>query len=309
MSDRPEYPAVLAAQSGTARTVRARIATLLELGKWRLSMLVVATTAVGYVLAVPPGTPWLRLFYTVAGTALAAFGANALNEWWEVSRDERMTRTQRRPLPTRRLSESAALAFGLTSGLAGPLLLIVGVGLVPGLLALATLLIYVLVYTPIKVRSTLNTLVGAAVGAIPPVIGWVAATGRLGPGAWILAGILFVWQVPHFLALAWLHRADYARGGFLMVPVIDVGGHFTTYLVLLYSLALLPLTLMLAWVGVTGRLYAMGAVVLWAGLLAAGVALERRRSAAAARRLFVASVIYLPLLLGLMLLDRGGGVA
>jgi protoheme IX farnesyltransferase len=307
MSDGLTDSVASTARPGAAGQLRANIAICLELGKWRLSALVVTTTAVGYALAVPPGTPWTRLLYTVMGTALAALGANALNEWWEVARDERMLRTRRRPLPTRGLSAPAALAFGLTSGLAGPLVLIGGVGLAPGLLALATLLIYVLVYTPIKVRSPLNTLVGAVVGAIPPTIGWVAATGRMGIGAWILAGILFVWQVPHFLALAWLHRADYARGGFLMVPVIDVGGHFTTYLVLLYSLTLLPLTLMLTGVGVTGWVYAGGAIVLWAGLLAAGVALERQRSTKAARRLFLASVIYLPVLLALMLLDRAGG--
>jgi protoheme IX farnesyltransferase len=214
MSDGLTNSVASTARPGAAAQLRANIAICLELGKWRLSALVVTTTAVGYALAVPGGTPWTRLLYTVVGTALAALGANALNEWWEIARDERMLRTRRRPLPARRLSAPAALAFEADERAGRTVAADWRRGLAPGLLALATLLIYVLVYTPIKIRSPLNTLVGAVVGAIPPTIGWGRGNRAMGIGAWILAGILFVWQVPHFLALAWLHRADYARGGF-----------------------------------------------------------------------------------------------
>lgn len=268
--------------------------------------MVVFTAGVGYAMATPGGIDWTRLGLTLFGTFLAAAGANALNQWVEVSRDARMRRTCGRPLPTRRLTEAAALKFGLTAGLGGPLLLASVVEPLAGLLALAALVIYVLAYTPLKVRTPLNTLVGAVVGALPPLVGWAAAAGRLEAGAWSLAGILFAWQVPHFLALAWLYREDYARSGFRMLPVVDPAGHLTACVAVVYTLLLLPVALVLTLVGTCGWMYAAGSLALGGLFLAASIALERRRSERAARRLFVASLIYLPLLLGLMLCDRPG---
>jgi len=279
----------------------------LELGKARLSALVLATTAVGYLLAPRGGAglDWSRLAWTLVGTGLAILGANALNEWWEAERDARMERTRGRPLPARRLSRAEALGFGLVCGTAGPVLLAVGVNVHAATLALAALLIYVLAYTPLKVRSVLCTLVGAVVGALPPVIGWVAAAdGRVGPGAWVLAGILFLWQIPHFLALAWMYREDYIRGGFRVLPVIETRGHLTGCVVVTYTLGLLGLTLVPVLLGLAGWMYGLGAVLLGAGFVALGAALESTRTRSAARRVFLASVIYLPLLLGLMVLDR-----
>lgn len=281
-----------------------RLLAYLALGKTRLSVLVALTAGVAFVLASPAAVDWPRLLWTVLGTALAAVGANALNQWREEERDARMARTCRRPLPAGRLARPAAAAFGLTVGLAGPLVLAAATNAVAAVLALATLVLYVTVYTPLKAHSPLNTLVGAVVGALPPLVGWVAAAGTLAAGAWVLGGILFLWQIPHFLALVWLHRDDYARAEFRMLAGADPAGHFTGCVVVLYTLALVPLSMSLTLAGVTGRLYAGGALVAGAGLVLASIGLERQRTRAAARRLFIASVVYLPVLLGLMLVDR-----
>jgi heme o synthase len=240
----------------------------------------------------------------MVGTTLAAWGASAFNQWIEVRYDARMWRTRRRPLPTRRVRAVAALRFALLVSFAGPVLLAVFVNWAAASLALASLLIYVLVYTPLKVRTPLNTLVGAVVGALPPLVGWVAASGRLGTGAWILGGILLVWQIPHALALAWMYREDFRRSRFRMLPIVDPAGHLTALVILTHAFVLVPLTLTLTLAGVTGRVYAVGALLLGVGLALGSLILAKRRSPAAARGLFFATVIYLPLLLGLMIADR-----
>jgi protoheme IX farnesyltransferase len=280
----------------------------LELGKARLTALVVGTAVVGYLLASGGQIDWIRLVLTTLGTALTALGANALNQWLEASRDALMHRTRTRPLPSGRLPVPVALAFAGLVSVLGPIVLGLAVDREAALLALAAWALYVLVYTPLKTRSPLNTLVGAIVGAIPPMIGWQAAAGRLEPGAWALAGILFLWQIPHFLALAWLYREDYRRSGFRMLPVVDPSGHLTGCVVAMYSLLLLPLAVGLTFLGTCGWTYGAGSLVLGTGLLGVGVWLERRRTEAAARRVFVASLVYLPLLLALMVVDHGRGV-
>jgi protoheme IX farnesyltransferase len=288
-------------------TWRARITAIplfLQLAKARLSSLVAATAATGFVLGAGNNLELSGLTWTVLGTLLTACGANALNEWFEAPRDARMRRTVGRPLPSGRLQSTPALAFALTAAAAGPLLLALRVNLAAAACASAALLIYVLLYTPLKAHTPLNTLVGAVVGALGPMVGWAGATGRLDGGAWVLGAILLVWQIPHFLSLAWLYREDYRRGGFRMLARSDPDGHLTGCLVVVYTLALVPLTLLLTLIGVTGWAYAAGALLLGTGFVLAGAALERSRSAAAARRLFLASVIYLPLLLGLMVLGR-----
>ncbi len=283
---------------------RARLAAWAELSKLRLSAAVVLTTAVGFVLASGVFVDWFRLGWTLLGTALAACSAAALNQWWEHAHDARMARTRRRPLPTRSISRRGAVLFAVLTAAMGVGLLLIVANLLAALLALLTLVIYVLVYTPLKLRTPVNTLVGSMVGALPPLIGWAAARGELGVGAWLLAGILFVWQVPHFLSLAWLHREDYAACGFHMLPSVDRSGHLTGLLVVVYALLLIPLTLLLTLWGLAGWVYAGGALLLGMGLLAASVAMERYRSQQAAKRLFVASIVYLPLLLLLLLADR-----
>jgi len=215
-----------------------------------------------------------------------------------------MERTRTRPLPSGRLSPREARLAGLGMLGSGQAILVLGTNLLTAALALATVLLYLLVYTPLKPRSSLNTLVGAVCGALPPVLGWTAAAGRLELGAWLFGLLLFLWQVPHFLALAWLYREDYARGGFRMLPAVDPGGQLTGALSALYSLALLPLGVAFALAGLAGPTFAGGFALLWLLLFAASLRLWRRLDRASARRLFFASVIVLPLALALLLVDR-----
>ncbi len=283
--------------------LRDRVGVYLELGKFKLSMLVVVTAGVGFILAAPLAVDWSVLGWTVLGTTLAALAANAFNQVWEVDRDRRMRRTRERPLPSDRIGRAHAIVFAATVGVIGVAVLALAVHIFAALLAAGNIALYVLVYTPLKPRSVMNTLIGAVVGAVPPMIGWVAATGRLSPGAWALAAVLFVWQIPHFLSLAWCYREDYRSGGFRMLPIVDEWGDLTCRVVLMYCAVLLPVTVSVALVGAAGLIYAAGAVLLGMWMLLLGVRLYRRRSQSAARRLFLASVIYLPLLMLLMLLD------
>jgi protoheme IX farnesyltransferase len=297
-------PVLPAAPAAAAREFRPRLGVYLELSKYRLSLLVLLTTAAGYVVGSPSGMDWPGLAAVLLGTTLAAFGANALNQCMEADRDARMIRTRGRPLPSGRLTPRAAWTYSVFIGAAGPAFLWAAVGALPAALALLCELIYVALYTPLKARSTLNTLVGAVVGAIPPLIGWAAAESGLSGGAWALAAILFVWQIPHFLALAWMYREDYARGGYCMLPILDADGEITFRTILLHSIALAPVTIMLTATGATGWAYACGALGLSALLIVPSAQLYRQRSESAARRVFLASVVYLPLLLALMALDR-----
>jgi len=281
------------------------VAIYLELSKARLCAMVLLTTAVGYLVADPGrgiGVSWLA---TLAGTYLAALGANALNQWLERAADARMERTRGRPLPSERLAPGRALVWGLVASLVGPALLAITVGTLPALLAAGTVLLYVLVYTPLKRVSTLNTLVGAVCGAIPPLIGWSAATGRITEGGWLLGAVLFLWQMPHFLSLAWLYRDDYERGGFMMLPVLDRSGGLTFRVTLLFALMLVPLALSIFLAGVAGPWFALGATLLGLAWTATCVRLLRTGRRTDARRVFLASLAYLPLALGLMVADRG----
>jgi protoheme IX farnesyltransferase len=297
---------VAASVPSEAASKATRLATLLlDLTKARLVSLVVATAAVGFVMAAPPGWSGGQLAWTLAGTALAAAGSMALNQRIEVAADSRMERTRRRPLPTGALGARFATLFGISVGTVGIGALAWRTNLLTAALGLAVIAIYTLVYTPMKTRTTACTLAGAVCGAIPPMMGWSAAAGTLGAGAWILAGILFLWQIPHFLALAWLYRDDYERGGFRMLPIVDPDGHATVLMVILYSLALLPVGLVVTLSGMAGWTYAAGSLVLGGGLLGLGAVLGRTRSLPAARRVFWGSLAYLPLLLGLMVADRG----
>ncbi len=284
---------------------RGRLAAYADLTKARLASLVLFTTLVGYLLASGAAMDWLRFCGALVGTALAALAANGLNQWMEVRLDRRMERTQRRPLVVGSIPSGEAFAVSIAMLIASPIVLVGLVNVLAAVLALATAGIYLIFYTPLKTRTTLCTLVGAICGALPPMIGWVGATGRLDGGAWVLAAVLFVWQIPHFLALAWLYRDDYARGGFRMLPVVDPHGGITSFLVVLYSLALLPIGLAGTLVGVAGWVYAAASLVLGLGMLIMGIDLYRTRSNGSARRVFLASIIYLPLLLGCMLADAG----
>lgn len=294
-----------AMHDGTIAPKRGLVRIYVELTKARLSALVVMTTAVGFIIAPAGPIDWFALAMTATGTALAAAAASLLNQILEIGRDAKMLRTRDRPLPSGEISPMHGYVAAIVCAHAGVTILGVFANLLAAALAAGTIVIYVLLYTPLKVRSTLNTLVGAVCGAVPPMIGWAAATGTLDTGAWILGAILFVWQLPHFLALAWLYRADYERGGFAMLPVVDRSGALTSRIVLLTSLILIPLGLMVTLAGVAGWWFAAGSVLLAAWMIGLAVRLFIDHSDANARRLFLASITYMMLLMSLLVLDRG----
>ncbi len=281
-------------------------AVYLQLAKARLTALVLVTTAVGFIMASGPGRglDWSTLLWAILGTALTAAAANALNQLAEKRRDGLMLRTCHRPLPSGAVGPAHCLIFALVSAAVGLAVLTVLVNPLAAGLALLTILVYILLYTPLKTVSTVNTLVGAVCGAIPPLIGWVAAAGTIEPGGWILAGLLFVWQIPHFYSLCWLYRRDYAQGGFVMLPVVDRSGALTCRVIVLTSLALLPLGLAAILWGHSGWVYAVGSIVLGLWLLSYGARLFARPNEVNARRLFLATIIYLPVLLCLMVIGR-----
>jgi heme o synthase len=284
-----------------------RLGMLCELGKAGLSLFVVMTTSVGFIVASRTGVSWPRLLFTLAGTWLTSWGALALNQWWEVGRDARMRRTEKRPLPSGRIGARAALVLAVLSVASGLCVLTLLANPLTAALALATVVIYVLLYTPLKPHTPLCTLVGAVCGGIPPMMGWAAAAGRIEIGGLILGAALFAWQIPHFLALAWLYREDYARGGFKMLPAVDRGGQVTFQTVVLYLLALIPIGFAATYVGMAGLIFLFGSFALGAAMLFLGVRLYLQRTDRNARILFFATLIYLPVLLVLLLADRGMG--
>jgi protoheme IX farnesyltransferase len=282
----------------------ARVADFVELTKPRITFLVLVTTAVGYALGV--GTSFHPAVFVslLIGTALVSGGASALNQWAERDADSRMVRTASRPLPSGRLAPADALAFGLAASTVGLVLLASAVNPLTALLALASLSFYVLAYTPLKRVTSLCTLVGAVPGAIPPMMGWAAARGSLDREAWALFGVLFLWQLPHFLSIAWIYRDDYARGGFPMLAVTDPGGASTARQSVAYAAALVPVTLLAGALTSAGEGYLWGAVALGAVFVGCTIVFALARSVRTARWVFLVSVLYLPAVLGLMVLDR-----
>ena len=299
-----ETPPAAAAPEAPASAVRGSPRDFLALTKPSITRLVVMTTAAGYYLGVRDQFDLTRFAHTVLGTALVAGGTNALNQWWERDVDARMHRTRSRPLPAGRLAPRTALVFALVVALAGTGWLLAFVNALTALLAGLTVVSYVLCYTPLKKRTSLNTLVGAVPGALPILGGWTAATGRLAVPAWLLFAVLFVWQLPHFFALAWMHKEDYARGRLRMLSLDDSDGRRTGRHALGWSLVLLAVSLLLAPFHVTGAWYTAAAVLLGVLLVAFAAAMAFAPSRAAARRLFLASVVYLPVMLVVMALDK-----
>jgi protoheme IX farnesyltransferase len=290
---------------GLARAVR--LADLAELTKPGITLMVVLTTGFGFLLAERRGLPLLLLAATLAGTGLVAAGSSALNHVLERESDGRMRRTAGRPLPAGRLDPDVALLFGVSLAVGGLALLALGVNVLTATLGALAIAGYLFVYTPLKKRSSLSTVVGAVPGAIPPMMGWCAVRGELDLAAWVLFGILFFWQMPHFLAIAWLCREDYGQGGFPMLPVIDPGGSWSGRQAVLYGSALVPVSLLPSLLGLAGVVYFAGALVLGLAYLGFCLAFAHRRGTSAARRLMFASLLYLPAVLIAMLLDRAAG--
>jgi len=281
-----------------------RTADFLELTKPRITFLVLVTAMVGFYTGAPSAIPILLLINTMIGTALVAGGASALNMYLERTLDSRMKRTERRPLPAGRLQSREALVFALVISFVGMIYLFVLVNPPASLISAATLISYLFLYTPLKTKTWLCTLIGAAPGAFPPMIGWTAAAGEISTGAWILFTILFLWQVPHFYAIGWIYREDYARAGFPMLPVVDPSGSRTSRQAGLYILALLPATMLPFYAGLAGSVYLIGAIVLGVVFLYHGLIFARSRDKKSARRLFIASIGYLPVLLALLMIDK-----
>lgn len=276
----------------------------LALTKPRVTLLVMLTAVAACYVGADHALAPAYLAALAVGTGLLAGGTAALNQFWERRTDALMARTSARPLPAGRLRPPPALFFGLVLGAAGTLLLAYRVNWLCAELGLATTGIYLLAYTPLKFRSPVSTVVGALPGAGPVLMGWAAARGGLGVGAWVLFGIQFLWQFPHFLAIAWLYKEQYQRAGIRMLPVVDENGAETSRQVLLYSLALIPVSLLPSLIGITGAAYFLGALVLGVGLLYYGVESVRARTRASYLQLLRASVLYLPLLFALMAWDR-----
>ena len=276
----------------------------LELTKPRITLLILVCTAVGYWFACGASFHWTILAHALLGTALLASGTSALNQWYEVDSDAKMRRTRRRPLPAGRIKRSHGLAFGLLVAAAGFADLWNGTNPLAAALGLFTLLSYLLLYTPLKQRSPACTTVGAIPGAMPPLIGYVAAGHGIDAGGLALFLILFVWQFPHFDAIAWMYRDDYARGGIRMLPVIDRDGESTARRIVACSLLLIPISLLPLFLGMTGALYAAAAIAAGLGVLYFGARLGREMTLRRAHALLLATVFYLPALLCVMVLDR-----
>ncbi len=296
-----EAPSVLSSPVAWAHT-----ADFLELTKPRITFLVVLTTLVGFYMGVEDKWVHMLLTHTVLGTALVAGGASAINMFLERKLDALMYRTIRRPLPSGRLKPGNAIVFALVISVAGILYLYIFVNALTSVLSTITLLSYALLYTPLKTKTWLCTLVGAVPGALPVTMGWAAATGGLSWGAWALFSIVFFWQIPHFYAIGWMYREDYARAGFPMLPVLDASGRRTGRQASLYTVILILASVGPFLLGITGSLYLIGAVAMGLLFLAYGVRFMLDRSQTSARRLFFASIGYLPALLALLMAGKVG---
>ncbi|PZR71500.1 MAG: protoheme IX farnesyltransferase [Chthoniobacterales bacterium] len=286
-------------------TSRRRVLSdFVELIKARLTLLVLLTTAVGYYLAVSGPFRAAGLFHSIFGTALAAAGAAALNQWWERRFDALMHRTKTRPIPAGRMLPRDAIILGTLLSLAGIVYLTLMCNVLSAVLAAATIVIYIFAYTPLKRVSTFNTLVGAIPGALPPMIGWAAARGQLDPGAWSLFAILFFWQLPHFFAIAWMYREDYARAGFQMISKGDDSGARSASQSVLFCILLLIISGVPAFLHVVNSIYLGVELILNGAFIFVAMRFLRTQQAADARKLFLTSIIYLPLLLAALVLCK-----
>jgi len=297
-------PETDSAARGMLVSLSRRLADYWMLTKPEVNFLVVASALVGFYLGSRGPLRWALMFNALLGTFLVASGTATLNEYVERHYDARMKRTASRPIPAGRLRPLEGLCFGILLSAAGGIYLAWTVNSLASFLAMLTLAAYLLLYTPLKRKTPLCTLVGALPGAMPPLIGWAAARGSLAAEAWILYAILFFWQFPHFTAIAWLYRKDYSRAGYLMLPPADHEGRFMATQVMGFSLLLIPVSIIPALLGQAGLLYLIGAVALGLLFFYHGARLALVRSAPLARRVLLASVVYLPLIYALMMVDK-----
>jgi protoheme IX farnesyltransferase len=277
----------------------------IELTKPRITCFILMSAAIGFLCAAPlnPSWTWSTMLHALIGTALIASGTAALNQWYERVADGKMPRTKNRPIPSGRVTPNHALEFGLVLSAVGFVELWLGANLLTSLLGLFTELSYLLLYTPLKQRSPHSTTIGAIPGAMPPLIGYAAACGTLTWGAWVLYAILFLWQFPHFYAIAWMYRDDYAQAGIKMLPVVEPSNESTARRMFWFSLALVPISLLPKYLNMAGNFYFVGALALGLYFLYASARVMNDRTVVRARQVLLASVVYLPLLYGLLVLD------
>jgi protoheme IX farnesyltransferase len=275
----------------------------IELTKPRITWLILMSTGIGFYFGASSIWNWFVLIHTIVGTGLIASGTAALNQWWERDADSRMNRTKKRPLPANRISSVGAVWFAIGLSIAGFVELWLGANQLTAWLGLFTLTTYLFVYTPLKQRTPHSTTVGAIPGAMPPVIGYAAASGVVDERAIALFAILFLWQFPHFYSIAWLYREDYSRAGIKMLPVVDSTGQRTARQILAYAMLLVPVSLLPKYMGMTGNIYLVGALLLSLSYLYCGTRIARERTLYRAREVLLASIVYLPLLYVLMLAD------
>lgn len=290
--------------SATEAKAPSRAGDYVTLTKPRLNFLVLLTTAAAYSLGAGPDATLRQLIHTLAGTFLVAGGAAALNQVWERATDRLMRRTRQRPMADMRLTVVEGATFGLLLTAIGVAELAYFINPLAAGVALFTTATYILFYTPLKLRTSLSTIAGALPGALPAVIGWAAATNTLSIEGWVLFGIVFMWQMPHFLAIAWLYRDDYARAGMPLLPVIEPSGRSTGRQAVLYTAALVPISLLPTGVGLASAWYLAGAITLGAILMALSLEFSAKRDLPTARRLFFGSILYLPLLWALLVFDH-----
>ncbi len=276
----------------------------IALTKPRITWLILMSTGVGYFFGASGVLHWPLLIHTLIGTGLIASGTAALNQWYERDADLLMRRTSARPLPSGKMTALNALRFGIALAVIGFAELALEVNILAALLGAFTLGSYLFIYTPLKQRSHLSTVIGALPGAMPPLMGYAASHASLTPEAWTLFAILFIWQFPHFLAIAWMYREDYARAGILMLPVVEPDGMSTGRQIILYASTLIPVSLFPVLLGMSGRVYLVGALILGGWFLYTGVRVAFDRTNVRARRVLLASIIYLPMIYGLMVFDR-----
>lgn len=291
-------------QETRAIGVREKLAAYVELTKPRIAFMLVLTSAAGFYLGTDKSFDPMLFINSMIGILLLAFGVATLNQVWEKDTDALMERTAKRPLPTQKMSSAEALVFGISLCVVAEIYLAFLVNALTAVLGLIVIIGYVLLYTPLKTRTSASTAVGALPGALPPLMGWTAVANEITLGAWVLFAILFIWQFPHFLAIAWMYREQYAKAGILMLPVVEPAGKITARQIIVFSALLLPVSLAPFFIGFAGLIYLIGATVLGLWFLWASVQAARAKSIEKARKLLLVSVIYIPLIFLLMVFDK-----
>jgi len=281
-----------------------KLAAYVELTKPRIALMLVLTSAAGFYLGTANGFDVTLFFNSMIGIALLASGVATLNQVWERKTDALMERTAKRPLPTQKISFTEALVFGISFCLVAEIYLAFLVNSLTAILGLTVIVGYVLLYTPLKTRTSASTAIGAIPGAMPPLMGWTASADEISLGAWALFAMLFLWQFPHFLAIAWMYKEQYAKAGILMLPVIEPEGKITARQIVIFTLLLLPVSLAPFFLGFAGLIYLVGAILLGLWFLAASIKTARAKSVAEARKLLLVSVLYLPLIFALMVFNH-----